>query len=214
MPNHVKNIIESSEVVIQSLLNDEGFVDFNNVLKMPEILENTASGSITPHAKGVFKGVITEEYLLKNEYTQKQVAEIMLSVQAKKETGYYNWYEWKIKNWDTKWNAYDQALEKNTPTSVTFDTAWAHPLKIIEALSLKFPDEKITAKFADEDLGSNCGTYTIQNGNMLEQDIAPSWSEQSEQDKKKWTAFAFKIKHPDEDPKEYGYDDNWDYIDD
>ena len=48
--------------------------------------------------------------------------------------------------------------------------------------------------FADEDTGSNCGKFTLKAGKMIESDIAPSWKNQTEEEKKKWIAFACEVK--------------------
>lgn len=78
------------------------------------------------------------------------------------------WYEWKVENWGTKWNAYDARIlaDVDGMTKLRFDTAWSHPRPIIDKLSAMFPDETIRVRYADEDLGSNLGTYTIRGGAM------------------------------------------------
>lgn len=35
-------------------------------------------------------------------------------------------------------------------------------------MSKKYPTISFTINYADEDIGSNCGTYKLQNGNLLE----------------------------------------------
>lgn len=70
------------------------------------------------------------------------------------------WYEWNIKNWGTKWNAYDVSIGDN---QVHFNTAWSTPLPIFRALAEKFPDLEIYVKYADEDFGCNCGEITYYN---------------------------------------------------
>lgn len=79
------------------------------------------------------------------------------------------WYSWNIDNWGTKWAAYDSEISEPDDDGmmiVQFDTAWSHPLPVVEALSRKFPDESIDVMYADEDLGQNLGMYTIQNGEI------------------------------------------------
>ncbi len=49
------------------------------------------------------------------------------------------WYNWRVENWGTKWNAYDvdEVGRSDGPypsVKFKFDTAWAPPLPIIEAL--------------------------------------------------------------------------------
>jgi hypothetical protein len=75
------------------------------------------------------------------------------------------WYVWNRANWGTKWNAYDYEPVEG---GVRFDTAWSHPFPVVKRLSEMFPDDEIRVEFADEDLGSNQGAYTIRNGRILE----------------------------------------------
>lgn len=67
-----------------------------------------------------------------------------------------NWYDWSRKNWGTKWNSSD--AEWHGDDCVTFETAWTAPVPVFEMLSKLFPDMKFKVRYADEDLGSNCGT--------------------------------------------------------
>lgn len=86
--------------------------------------------------------------------------------------GYFNvqrygskdWYDWRIKNWGTKWNASDSSFDEATGT-VEFDTAWSMPENIFRALSHFTP---LRVVFADEDLGNNCGMedyFVDEDGN-------------------------------------------------
>ena len=70
---------------------------------------------------------------------------------------YYNdiWYEWRLTNWGTKWNAFDS--EQADDTTILFSTAWSAPFSVIEKLAEKFPDVTITLEWADEDIGYNAG---------------------------------------------------------
>lgn len=75
------------------------------------------------------------------------------------------WYDWNITNWGTKWNGYHLELEHGDETvTLRFETAWAHPFPIVEALSKKAPDSELSVYYADEDLGHNLGSYTISDG--------------------------------------------------
>lgn len=50
--------------------------------------------------------------------------------------GENNWYDWSRKHWGTKWNAYDQEIDDETDTSITFKfcTAWGFPEPVIKKL--------------------------------------------------------------------------------
>lgn len=71
------------------------------------------------------------------------------------EYGATTWYEWSIKNWGTKWGASESYLE--SPTSISFNTAWSAAIPVLAKLAQMYPDVEIDLEFADEDIGSNCG---------------------------------------------------------
>lgn len=93
----------------------------------------------------------------------------------------------------TKWNAYDQVLDIEAGL-LSFDTAWSCPLPLLKALSLLHPDGEITVQFADEDIGSNCGTVTLKAGAVVSEDVAGRWDDMNEQEQEKWKAFALDLK--------------------
>lgn len=76
------------------------------------------------------------------------------------------WYDWCIENWGTKWDVNE--TYENDEGYICFDTAWSTPHEIIFELSLRYTDLTFEVQFADEDLGSNCGTYKLQNGEEIE----------------------------------------------
>ena len=61
------------------------------------------------------------------------------------------WWDWRIQNWGTKWNSYDDHVEivDDETVEYTFNTAWSPPEPVIEKLREKYPDVSITA-FYDE----------------------------------------------------------------
>ena len=54
-----------------------------------------------------------------------------------KQTSCVDWYEWRGKNWGTKWNACESEIRDNI---VTFLTANGAPRPIFIAMAQKFPD--------------------------------------------------------------------------
>lgn len=102
--------------------------------------------------------------------------------------------------------------ESGAALQIRFDTAWASPAPIFEEMAKRFPYLEFCIRYADEDTGSNCGQYHIKGNIMHSIDIAPSWGDQSPDEKRKWTEFAFKLTHPNVDQKEYGYNESWEYI--
>lgn len=82
-----------------------------------------------------------------------------LGMEEKRIYGKNNWYDWNIENWGTKWNAYNIELGYN---SITFDTAWATPMNVIDKLAEMFPHVIIEHEWADEDTGHNTGKRILQ----------------------------------------------------
>lgn len=82
--------------------------------------------------------------------------------------GSSTWYNWCRKNWGTKWDASDVEFrqeENSHAISLSFQTAWSVPMPIIEAMSKMYPKLEFNGEYADENIGSNCGRFTLQNGN-------------------------------------------------
>ena len=56
------------------------------------------------------------------------------------------WYDWRIQNWDTKWDCYDVVVTADDPesTEIEFNTAWSPPEAICHALREQYPDVSIS----------------------------------------------------------------------
>ena len=57
------------------------------------------------------------------------------------------WYDWRLANWDTKWDAYDvESHDFDDPDEyeVTFNTAWSPPEAICNELREQYPDLAIS----------------------------------------------------------------------
>jgi len=79
--------------------------------------------------------------------------------------GAFNWYNWSVENWGTKWDASFIASDAST---ISIDTAWDPPIPIIEKLSREFPEDKIVLEYADEDMyGPNKGKIAFINGKEI-----------------------------------------------
>ncbi|MCM1440504.1 MAG: hypothetical protein NC131_15090 [Roseburia sp.] len=91
--------------------------------------------------------------------------------------GYPTWYNWRINNWDTKWNAYSNK-QKGTDI-IIFETAWSNPEAIMIKLSEMYPDIKIEHWWADEDTGNNDGHRIYLGGKIIEGDYCESCSDEA-----------------------------------
>ena len=56
------------------------------------------------------------------------------------------WYDWRLQNWDTKWDAYDVVVTDDDPDQfeVEFNTAWSPPEAICNELREQYPDVEIS----------------------------------------------------------------------
>jgi len=77
------------------------------------------------------------------------------------------WYKWSLKNWGTKWNAYNTSCEGN---KIIFYTAWSAPIDLIKKLSMIFKEIEIELSWADEEIGQNTGRITFIDGHIARED--------------------------------------------
>ena len=95
-------------------------------------------------------------------YSEESYGNFCQAIKNLRKFGYPSWYEWRVENWGTKWNAYQQS--RTSANEFSFQTAWSHPSPIIDLLSKMFRSIVFRVKYADEDKGHNLGHYTIQSG--------------------------------------------------
>ncbi len=205
MPNHIKTIlkvqtedIEKMKEIADRISGENGAIDFNALVQMPEEIRNNTSPS---------RFVTEEEYPKIHAQELKDVSDpkkyVTFSITEKmhnelvEKYGASNWYEWSLENWGTKWNAYDISYSEEG-FCYEFETAWSHPFPIIEKLSLLFPDIEFFVQYADEDMGSNCGEYAIRNGEKLSE-----WQGHYYENRVEALKFAY-------DVWGYSYDDDYD----
>ena len=86
------------------------------------------------------------------------------------------WYEWCNQNWGTKWNAYEPRPLGKDDSTMEFYTAWASIPKIVTLLSKKYPEQTITYRWADENIGHNVGEARLKNGEVIDLNIPENGS--------------------------------------
>ena len=64
----------------------------------------------------------------------------------------YNWYNFNVREWGTKWDARDVELVDESETSLhyKFDTAWSPPTTVIAKLAEQNPTLNITLEYREE----------------------------------------------------------------
>jgi hypothetical protein len=113
--------------------------DFNTLIPMPKALDVASQHPETPEMKA-----------------------------NQKKYGYASWYEWRIDNWGTKWNAYDCKVDlysglpalggegknlvlplKHT-LQINFDTAWSLPEHILNEVLDLYPELELYLECVEE----------------------------------------------------------------
>jgi len=107
-------------------------------------------------------------YLLKNHMANDlndEEFEIFIEyMRAYRKLGCMNWYDWNIKNWGTKWNAY--SFKRLNERQIYFETAWSAPFPVIDKLH-ELTQKHIIHEWADEDVGSNVGRREYKKGGRI-----------------------------------------------
>ncbi len=244
MPNHVTTILKIEDdagLELQDIrkvfVNEKGHVDLDVIKPMPSCLKDFEPHSgITARAE-LALGLLPDPKTLDDEdintlakklhlnnalrdatteARKEDIPEIVRAIQNYVECGYTYWYDWSRDNWGTKWNCYGQpdGGHPDGAREFEFETAWNHPAEMIHEITKRLPNVTFSVRFADEDLGSNCGAYCIKGNDMFQEELAPRYSDMSDEEKRRWTGFAFRIRYGDDEPPEaHGYDENWEYSD-
>ena len=97
-----------------------------------------------------------------------------------------DWYNWSIKNWGTKWNAYDVVINvTDQGVSYEFTTAGDPPLAWLQAASQKYPEIKLMlAYFKGAD--DACGVRILKGDSVLLNHEDAAWDPESMVDDSDW----------------------------
>lgn len=121
-------------------LEEKYFIDFNKIIPEPTTIEECPEDCRVKRA-------------------------IEAHIEEDSERPWFNWYEWHTKYWGTKWGAYDCYTKiGKSYIQFVFSTAWSLAYPVMQKLALM--GYNIEIKYADEDLGNNCGklTYSSEQG--------------------------------------------------
>ena len=183
MPNHVTNQVTflGSTTRIKELREkckgDKTPFSFQAFYPMPQELQGTSSPAkiVTKQELKEWKDKLASGELKEWEKDYRPITSGEQFDLISK-YGCDNWYDWHLEHWGTKWDCYSHV--EDDECNVTFDTAWSTPIRALRYLSELFDDVTIEVKYADEDFGSNVGTYTLQGGVIV--DIyQPEYSKES-----------------------------------
>ena len=90
-----------------------------------------------------------------------------------------DWYNWRVKNWGTKWNTYNHGSDEfdffkvdigMAEAHLIYHTAWTPPSNFLEKVSRMFPDLVFVNRAAD-DGGGFLVVETFENGEYTEEEF-------------------------------------------
>lgn len=134
----VKKLIE----MVKSEKDEEGKAtdfDFNKIIPQPKTYEECPV-----------------EYRINSEEEARKEA---LAWDKESERSWFNWYNWNIDNWGTKWGACDtyadeiileKPMGKTAVVNISLQTAWSPALPVYRKLQEMYPELEIRVDFADE----------------------------------------------------------------
>ena len=161
-------------------------IDFEKILPMPEYLPDTLCDG--EHQNALYFYLMTtgnEDMVDKllsypqrfsmdvyKDKTEKELSDY--KVLGEKifnialQCGSIDWYDWRIRNWGTKWNAYETDIDSCCDGSVElyFYTANHGAIPVIKKLVEMFPNLEFIYKYADEDFPYNCGEVYGVDGSV------------------------------------------------
>lgn len=145
MPNHIRNVVK-----IKGIPKDK--IDY--ILNKVAVKYNS---EITGNDEWIMDfDLIVPEPRFKKDCPKQFYVNKDSHVREDENRPWFNWYDWRCTYWGTKWNAYDgYTIIGKTQLTFVFSTAWCIPDKVYEQLCKWGYNLEI--RFADEDIGSNCG---------------------------------------------------------
>ena len=99
---------------------------FNN-RKYGTLASRMNAGTAMEHLTGKRQGNV-------KDFSEEDFNAFVQCLKNYREYGSTSWYEWRIANWGTKWNAYGQNDKRNIGDTIHFETAWSSPLGLIAEL--------------------------------------------------------------------------------
>lgn len=143
IPNHVKNVWK-----IKNIPKDK--IDY---------ILNKLSSVESDDTRILDFDLIIPEPRLKQDCPKEFIRTEKSCVAEDGDKPWFNWYEWRCKYWNTKWNAYDgYTIVGKTYITFVFNTAWSFPYAVAVELAKQLGYD-LELKYADEDYGNNCGIF-------------------------------------------------------
>ena len=189
MPNWCENTVlmygskELLEDCFDKFGGNENTIDFNRIIPEPkELSEVEAIGNFTHDIQLLTKESAGEKISEKEkQYLDRVISEdgITCRENAKRakfcleQYGFPSWYEWRCKNWGTKWNATEDTFYYDwstyygkTACTFSFETPWCAAVPVIEKLATMYPE--LTFRLCESELSMPADNiYVFQHGHLV-----------------------------------------------
>jgi hypothetical protein len=166
MPNYCENDLwihadpETRDRIAQELQTEYGVLDFNQIIPYP-----SDWAEMDKKAREAEKRL----FAMTEQERQAVLAKDPHALDLPKDGFNSGGYEWCVKNWGVKWNAGGGILKRSKRSLFyRFETAWAPPLPVVQALSRKYPTARVTIKFYEMGMAFQ-GRFVFRDGEILDQ---------------------------------------------
>lgn len=200
MPNNVyqqlfiSNLTDKDFSELKEIFEEKDFL--NKIVACPEELEKVIEDKYVKSLERgvpfiqVYQSVISEVDDPKER--EETLANLNLAKDCLKKYGYTSWRTWRYKHWGTGWHTYNYDVEfEEDSIYASFDTANSNCSIAIDSLAQMYPKASIELRYADEDLGHNCGEITWENGSRDSENIPEDYNEAFK--------LAIEIRHEEQD---------------
>ena len=188
MPNNIANklvVSAKTQAEIENFLSaiagverDETLdIDFQRIIPMPECVLDTVCDDkdhialyyylMTTGNEGMVDKLIDYPQLysmgIYKDKTEKELSDYKVLGEKlfniARKCGSIDWYDWRIRNWGTKWNAYETDIDScgDGCVALYFQTANHGVISVVEKLVEIFPNLEFDYSYADEVIAYNCG---------------------------------------------------------
>ncbi len=167
-----------------------GSFDFNKLIPMPESL-NIEEGTRTEQGLKLYQAFMQERgAIIKSDMSPARKEDALAALDRTwhsrrmkdpdtwslgeqaynnlQKYGHTSWYSWCNQNWGTKWNSYQCCPLKDGDDTMCFMTAWSAVPGLMKKLSERYPEQTITYRWADEEVGYNVGEIVLKGGDIIE----------------------------------------------
>lgn len=95
---------------------------------------------------------------------------------------WFNWYEWNIANWGTKWNACETEVDYTEGEGIcriTFNTAWSAPIPVMNEMFDQFRKLRFEYEWIEEQGCVDLGRIVSENNVIVEENVPAEGSKEA-----------------------------------